>query len=708
MTKKRKRLLIAILVLLVICCCGVLSVFAEDLGETFTVSYADAQKHLDKITSKVWFKGDFWGLSAETNYLINNFVQAVFWIAKMIFYVCSGIYEFLMAFEGFGSYLDSALGFSSQIFKGLFGLGISTLALVLAVFFAYLAYATKGANFFRELFRNLLPIACVMVLFGQVKGEFMIKRFYDGLNENTAVIATSVSQSLKGNTITETPGISVDSGTAVLDQYFESTIWQAYKYMNSDYRNAIGANPDFVMEGHFERLVFYDSGNDDFDVNGTKISDVVGDDKNPKNKMMQAAWGKKFMFATASIVDVSIFGVMIDAVAITGMVLKVMAIIMILLGAFSGILALFPSMENVIIVWMKRFGVVLLLSGFLNIFTVLLMWLFNLLSSWLMIAFEGNMILSALTKAAIIFLIWKNRNWFVDILTSGRMRSVDNALTRKISALARKPQFKNGLGQVKKSAMSKLRVADRSVGRGLNRGMQSVGSAAALASVLAFRKLRPQQSEQENSEKVKPSYYLSEAKNKVQEASARKEEISAKMADLKAQAYGDPLMSKLPSGREKQATYARQRDEKLSQADLKHRQILSRRRQLRQKVTPAQSKVLTRNMIRQLNPQVSPEQRLANNRTKERLQKIRSERSSKAPTVASGGVKKVVNPKPRAERPAVKPTNRVKPASSSPKKRLTESRTAETPRVSGTQSRPQTEPIRIPKKLRPLQGRPKS
>lgn len=64
------------------------AVLAKDLSpESFdkALTYANFKDHLSLFTSKVWFTDDFWGLNAESNYLINSFVQGVFGLINLFF-----------------------------------------------------------------------------------------------------------------------------------------------------------------------------------------------------------------------------------------------------------------------------------------------------------------------------------------------------------------------------------------------------------------------------------------------------------------------------------------------------------------------------------------------------------------------------------------------------------------------------------------------
>lgn len=651
MKKKYKILLFSLLAFLLVFKWNEILVIAEDGVESFTVGYADGKKYLDKITSKVWFGNDVFGLSSETLYLINNFVQAVFWVSKMIFYVCSGIYEFLSSFGAFEDEIRFVLQVSSKIFRSIFNLGFNYLAIGLAVFTAYLAYALRGANFFKELFRNLVPILCVVVLFVPIGDRFVIMDIYESINKEVETFSVNVKTSFTTNGIVEDAGISDGtSESSVLDEYFKSSIWLPYKYMNSEFSNGsdlVGSDASFVMNGLFERLVFYESGDDDFRFiegnDDTKIEKIAGTVKEPENEMLKNAWGKKFMFATASIVDTLLYGVLLDALGLTAVVLKIMILLMIILGAFTGILALFPSMENVIIVWLKRFGTILLLSGLMNVFTLVLFWLYSLLSKLLMTTFNNNMILASVAKVFIIWILWEKRNWFIDILTSGRMRSLDNGFTLKISSMGRKPV--RSLGGLKDNAMSRLGYASRASGRRFGR---TVASGVTFGGSFIHGKLRPVTKDDDSQSSSRLSL-LSGAKNKVLEMSARKDELSTKLSNIKAQAYDGYLGDSQP-GQMKKKQHLKDRDDKLAQSTIKKKRVSYNR------------------LINHLKPGVSQEQRILNNEAKSRIRSIREERQKRLEPQSLIKTKRNVRPVERSisrpdlsvksDQPLVKPVNR--------------------------------------------------
>lgn len=452
-------------------------VFAKEIvsGNTSTsyaMTYAEAKAKLSQFTSKVWFGNDWFGLSAEMLYLINGFVQSVFWVTKSIFYVCAGIYEYLSDLSAFDSYVLTALIKSSQVFEGLKTQFLPAVGIAMAVYVSYIFFVKNG-SFVQTLLKLLITFTCASMLFGQYNGKYVMKHVYDGMIVITDEVVEKTFQGISfgDDNLTTDKAFTGQGKSAVLDKYFDIAIWQPYKYLNGDVLGVDGGNVSFFFtDQEYIDLLEYNSGDDGFKLNDVEIKNVVGTNKEPKNMMMKANWGKKFTYAFSSLIDAFVLGVILDVFAIAAFVMRLMIILLIILGAFVAIIAMFPTMDNVLVNFIKSVGINLSLSGLMSFFALVLLWFYDVLSAILNTLLVGQPFLMAVAKILILWGLYKKRDTIVSILTANRVSRLSNRLTNRLSTVG--SRFGN---RVQDNALSKLRLAS-TAGRETMSGALKIGA----------------------------------------------------------------------------------------------------------------------------------------------------------------------------------------------------------------------------------------
>lgn len=427
----------------------------DNLYTTYAMTYAEGKERLSQFTSKVWFGNDWLGMSSEMLYLINSFVQAVFWVTKMIFYVCSGIYEFLSDLSVFDYYVVTALTKAADIFTGLKNQFLPAIGISMAVYIGYV-YFVKNGSFAKTLLRLFVTFACASILFGQYNGKYAIKHIYDGM---TVVTDEVVEKTFKGLTFGKDKlsdkAFSGDGQSVVLDKYFDIAIFQPYKYLNGDVTATDGGKPSFFFtDQEYIDLLDYISGDDSFKIDSILIGDIVGTEKEPLNRMMKSSWGAKFTYAFASLIDVFVLGVILDIFAVTAFAMRLMIVLLIILGAFVAVIAMFPTMDNVLLNFIKTMGMNLAVSGLMSFFALLVLWLYDVLSEILNSLLVGQPFLIAVVKLAILGYLYKKRDVIVAILTANRVSHLSNRLTNRLSGVG--SRFGT---RVQDNALSKLRLA---------------------------------------------------------------------------------------------------------------------------------------------------------------------------------------------------------------------------------------------------------
>lgn len=427
----------------------------DDLLGSYAMTYNEAKDRLAQFTSKVWFGNDWLGLSSEMLYLINTFVQAIFWVTKSVFTICAGIYEYLSDLSVFDYYVITALTKSDQIFTGLRQQFLPIIGISMAIYVSYVFFVKNG-SFVKTLLRLLVTFACASMFFMQVNGKYVVKHFYDGMTVVTEEVAKKTFSGITfGKDKRNEKAFSGSGQSAVLDKYFDIAIWTPYKYLNGDVTGKDGSQVTFFFTNEeYKELLDYTSGDDDFKLGGKGIKEVVGTVKEPKNTMMKASWGSKFTYAVSSLVDAFVLGAILDVFAVSAFAMRLMIILLIILGAFVAVIAMFPTMDNVLLNLIKRLGINLAVSGLMSFFALVILWFYDVLSEILGLLLAGQPFLMAFAKVLILWYLYKKRHELVAILTANRVSHLSNRLTNSLSSFGSRMSRR-----VQDNALSKLRLA---------------------------------------------------------------------------------------------------------------------------------------------------------------------------------------------------------------------------------------------------------
>ena len=394
-------------------------VLAEDEAQqTLTnLDYNSVKQYLDQITSKVWFGDDFFGLDSETLYLINKFVQAIFWIAKFLFKIFAGIYEILSSANGLGNISDlirTVIQEMSQVFSALKDSFLLPAGIMMASYAVYVFFVKNG-SFVKTLLKLLAVFAFSGILFTQTtiqgKSGYVAEILYDTVETVTAELSGKVTSNLT----------SIQSGqTAVLDQYFLNAIWTPYSHMNGEDKKG----QVILTDDQLKRLVFYNDGDDDFEIDGQKIEKIAGNKKKAKVYGLKDSWGVKFSYAFVAIIETFVMGVIVDGFAIFAFVMKLVFILIVFLSPVAMLLSLIPTFENILFNVYKRMLLSLGISGSMAVISTLFLYFYNKLGEILTAVVGGNIILGTVLKAIVLFILWKKRDWLISILTANRVTSV--------------------------------------------------------------------------------------------------------------------------------------------------------------------------------------------------------------------------------------------------------------------------------------------
>lgn len=472
------------------------TVYAEDKpSEVFKdgFRYSDIIKYLDRFTSKMWVEKEFWGFGSETAYLINSIVQSIFWLNKIFYYIFSGIYKYLSNSSAVDEYVDTAISAGASIYGSLSG-SVQKWAIVFMILYAAYVYFVENGDFFKLLLRFFVVYICSAGMFYNHDGKYILRHAYDNMKIVTEEIATSSLDNLSlTGTTSGSSLLSLEKGDAVVEEYFRIAVWKPYQYMNSTLEiiGPMGGERKqwSVTEEELKSLLDYDSGNDGFEIvtaDGTKqkISSFVGKGDSIKQKMLSAYFGDKFMYALASIFDTFVLGIILDGFAIMSFSMSLLFLLLCLLSGGIALASLIPTFENALMNFWKRALGVMMVSGLGSILSLFVLWFYNLLSGILETAFFGNMFLAVIAKVVIFWYMWKKRDLILSILTANRVTQLSNGFTRRISSYGNRARRR-----MTRNAMSRLSIKSRPENGGAGRKLKGLSLAGAGAGVLVGRRL---------------------------------------------------------------------------------------------------------------------------------------------------------------------------------------------------------------------------
>ncbi|AUC92709.1 TPA: hypothetical protein U2D46_001242 [Streptococcus suis] len=398
-------------------------VYADD------TSYKTGIEQLDRYTSKLWVPSEFIGFGDKTAYLINSLVQAIFWLTKIIFFVCAKIYEQLSTTDGFDKYITIALDIGAQIYsalapRGQFGL-LSFIGVFIALYVAYIFFVKNG-SFVKTLLKLLLVFGLSSSIFMKAdNGQYVLKNIYIGINTITTEIA--------GLSETKVASLKQGDTSVVLNQYFKMAVWESYKYLNAEATEVDGKVTFSPNEEDLKILLKYDSGDKEFKVGEKYIYDYVGEKDKVNYPMLAGQWGKKFTYAFVSVIDSLIMGIILDVFAVASFSTRLMIILMLGLSGFIAILSMIPTLENILFNFFKKLFGFIMASGLFTLGSIMFLWLYSLLNEIITTIFPGNPLLIAFSKVLVLYFLWKQRDFILSILTANRVSQLSNNVTRRIS-----------------------------------------------------------------------------------------------------------------------------------------------------------------------------------------------------------------------------------------------------------------------------------
>lgn len=441
------------------------------------LTYDQFKDDLDRFTSKTYFKGDFLGFSSETNYLINSFVQAIFWVNKTIFSMTATIYEKLDSDGDINKSIVDVLNNAGDVYNSLMTSQVLLFVGGLFVSYAYYEYVKRGGGFFTSLLKLFVTFGVVTVFFTKsATGDYYLTRAYTNVDTALTGVASSVSN--LENTYTKQ---GYGDGSP-LDSYFKQAIWEPYAYMNADKVSGndvkyagLGLN---LSEKDLKALLAYDSDDKKFKLNDKTMEEIVYNGDKVKIKNLSNNWGDKFSYAIGSIFKTTVLGIIVDAFAIFRFVLRVTLLILAVLSPFVALISFIPTMQIVLLNFAKRMGITIGLAGFMDFFAIMALFIYKMIDGVVSTLFSANYLLVVFVEIIVLIMLWKKRDWLVSILTADRLRvsssfgRFPNRLKRGFKGAVRSRRYG---GRSLTNDMTKMAVARQAVKGIRNRSLAGLG-----------------------------------------------------------------------------------------------------------------------------------------------------------------------------------------------------------------------------------------
>lgn len=438
--------------------------------------YDQFKEDLDRFTSKTYFKGDFLGFSSETNYLINSFVQAIFWVNKTIFSMMATIYDSLDKNSSLNTQIVDILNIAGDTYNSLMTSQVLLFVGGLFVSYAYYEYVKRGGGFFTSLLKLFVTFGVVTIFFTKsATGDYYLTRAYTNVDSALTGVASSVS---KLENAYSSKGYGEGSP---LDSYFEQAIWEPYAYMNADKVSEDKAKYKGLKlnlsEKDLKALLAYDSDDKKFKLNDKTMEEIVYNGDKVKIKNLSNNWGDKFSYAIGSIFKTTVLGIVIDAFAIFRFVLRIALLILFVLSPFVALISFIPTMQIVLLNFAKRIGITVGLSGFMDFFAIMALFIYKMIDD-VVSTFFNNYLLVVFVEIIVLVMLWKKRDWLVSILTADRLRvsssfgRFPNRLKRGFKGTVRSRRYG---GRSLTNDMTKMAVARQAVKGIRNRSLAGLG-----------------------------------------------------------------------------------------------------------------------------------------------------------------------------------------------------------------------------------------
>ncbi len=264
-----------------------------------------------------------------------------------------------------------------------------------------------------------------------------VSKIYNGVSTSLDEIQNEV-----------TKGLLEEKNNEVLATYFEEAIWEPYRGMNADKKKEGGYN---LTDEQLIALFGYRDDNREYRVLDKRIEEVVGTKGEPIVENIRTL-GNKFSYILVMTVEVPLFGIILNGLALFSFFLKIGVLLLVELLPFILVLAILPFFWRMLWNVTRTIGYALVLSSMLGMGASVLV-LFNSTLSNILQKLTGEDIVFALAlRLVIYYLLWRFRSQLGRVFR-GRSLAPAGRMLRN-AGVNTKQTIQKGFGIVAKPALA--------------------------------------------------------------------------------------------------------------------------------------------------------------------------------------------------------------------------------------------------------------
>lgn len=371
-------------------------------------------------------------------------------------------------------------GFTGSTTGGVAKGSLVFLAITCLGFYLFYLFASSRGNFSKRLLYTLAVIALGFGWFGTISktsGGLYILNTVDNFSKTAVSKLSDISVSYGDKQ-------SLKMGDSIADSYIAETSYTAYVFVNTGQENGKYKDRQSGKEEKFDDSKVLGSTDKDGKFKAVSTSDRAdylddlghgADDDSEKNRWVSATWDYlfiKFFYVLFKIVEAFVIAIPIVLIQLLNILAQALVLIMILLFPVILLVSLFPKMQDLL------FGAFKIMIGGLSfpaITSLLILAIFYLekvIESFINNGFdkavEANsslstfklvfkLMISAVAKATVYFLLWKYKGELIEVLLGSRARIKVDDVERRVA------DGKDSLSQVPSRVSDKVdALKDRS------------------------------------------------------------------------------------------------------------------------------------------------------------------------------------------------------------------------------------------------------
>lgn len=312
--------------------------------------------------------------------LVNSIVQALFWVAKVIYRFTVFVSSFFGSIQLIKSYSSSVVSAASSMWQTIFSSGLFYL-MALGVLINLCVSFVKG-TFLRTIGKIIFVFFLLGLFFTQ--GSTLINKAFTASNN----ISTSIISNVKIG------GVSAEKSNQR-----NTMMVHPFLLLNFDVKNLPNATDKKVA-------ALLNSGGD-----VDKVKDVEGNGGSRIQHLQMSSIGDKFSVALGTIINNIVLATVIVGFEFGVFVMQILFLVFLILVPFTALASFFPQMQDALLNLFKKASGYFVLAFVLS-FGIYLVLLFNNFLDFILTNKLNNQLdylFVAVIKVGVMVVIWKKR-----------------------------------------------------------------------------------------------------------------------------------------------------------------------------------------------------------------------------------------------------------------------------------------------------------